>query len=180
MNIKIIKISQKNYQKFGDVFFPRKETKYKKVNLGLAKRYDWLAGVKNLRPKTAQLNLSYFQSKPLLKTKQILGAKKPFQIKGFEKHPKSTQVFIPMPPKDKVVSYMILVCLGKDKPDLKTMQAFLVPSSVGISYHPGIWHHTLIVLDHSSNFACLVYEDNSSEDCVVYKVEEKLFFGYSN
>ena len=88
-----------------------------------------------------------------------------------EKHPGSTQAFVPM----STGRYLVIVAeaLGdQNAPDLSTLRAFLVEGARGIAYHPGTWHHPMIALEQPLDFTCLVYEDGSSGDCVEFAIEE--------
>ena len=76
----------------------------------------------------------------------------PFTLRLLERHPYSSQVFVPLNV-GKVKGYLVVVCLNNeddDKPDLSTLNAFVVPSTQGISYYPGVWHHPMIALGEVS------------------------------
>ena len=67
--------------------------------------------------------------------------------------------------------FLVIVCLGNDKPDLETLKVFEATNGQGISYKPGIWHYPMTALEESIDFACLVCEDGSKEDCEVFNLE---------
>ena len=165
LNIKATPLSQEAYEKYGDVISIRSDVKPVSANLGFAKRYNFLSELKNLRPNHAEANLCFFHCDPMVSAPACT-----FEMKLLENHPKSTQVFIPMG----VERYLVLVCLGGEKPDLSTLRAFLVNGSQGISYRPGVWHHPLVAMDRVSDFACLVFEDGSESDCSVVKLESSV------
>ncbi len=124
------------------------------VNQGTARRWDNLASLENLRPGSAALNISVFRCEP-----RPTGA---IPVALLEKHPASTQIFLPMT----AARYLVIVALGGSDPDLATLSAFVASGAQGISYSPGVWHHPMIALDAEVDFACLVWEDGSDEDCV--------------
>jgi len=126
-----------------------------RANMGTAVRCDWIAPLENLRPK-ASLNLTAFRCRPQ--------RERPFPIKLLERHPYSTQVFIPMPGAGR---YLAAVALGGDEPDLSTLKVFIVAGARGISYKPGVWHHPMAALDCATDFTVLVWEDGSAGDCEV-------------
>jgi ureidoglycolate lyase len=131
----------------------------KPANQGTARRFDWLAELEDRRPGRARPNVTVFRCAP---------RELPFSIELLEKHPASTQLFIPMG----VGRYLVAVALGGDRPDVATLQVFLAGGLQGITYRPGVWHHPLIALDAEAHFACLVWEDESPEDCVVASLAE--------
>ncbi|NUQ75136.1 MAG: ureidoglycolate lyase [Polyangiaceae bacterium] len=146
------------YAPFGAVIMasPRGEPG-RPVNQGTARRWDHLASLENLRPEAA-LNLSVFRCEPR--------APGPVPVGLLEKHPGSTQVFLPMTAR----RYLVIVALGGERPDLSTLSAFVASGAQGISYFPGVWHHPMIALDTQVDFACLVWEDGSEGDCTEVKI----------
>jgi ureidoglycolate lyase len=125
------------------------------ANLGTARRFDGIVDIENHRRSSARLNVKVFRSQP---AKPALTP-----ITLLEKHPSSTQLFVPMNAR----RYIALVALGSDAPDLSTLRAFVAEGPQGISYAPGIWHHPMIALDHETDFVVFVHEDGTPEDCVV-------------
>lgn len=130
----------------------------KEANQGTARRYDHLCPIVDHRPGKAALNVSVFRCAPR--------AIAPFRVTLLEKHPASTQVFIPM----NAQRYLVLVALGGDRPDLATLKAFLATGTQGVSYLPGVWHHPMIALDTTIDYTCLVWEDGSADDCTVVQL----------
>jgi ureidoglycolate lyase len=130
------------------------------ANQGSALRVNQATSCLNLRPDTAKANISMFRCQP---------RSMPFEIKMLEKHPFSTQIFVPM----NHAVYLVVVALGDDTPDLNTLQVFRAENLQGISYKPSTWHHPMIVVSPSTDFTCFVYEDASPGDCVEYHFEEK-------
>lgn len=126
------------------------------VNRGTARRFDELCALHNLRPDGARLNVCVFRCAPHVAW--------PMRIDLLEKHPRSTQMFVPMNAR----RYVVVVAEPNERaPDLATLRAFVATGRQGIAYGPGVWHHPLIAVDDETDFACMVYEDGSSEDCVV-------------
>lgn len=125
------------------------------ANLGTAIRFDDVTECANLRGPTAELKVKVFRSRPVPLEQRPLAL--------LEKHPHSTQLFIPM----NASRYIALVARGEDRPDLSTLAAFVAEGPQGISYGPGVWHHPMLTLDSETDFVVFVHEDGSSEDCVV-------------
>ena len=147
------------YAPFGDVVMaaPHGEPG-KPANLGTARRFNDLARLQNLRGERARLNVCHFRSQP----QQTF----PFEVRLLEKHPVSSQLFVPM----NAQRYLVIVAPGEDAPDLRRAAAFVANGTQGVSYHPGVWHHPMIALDAQTDFACLVYEDDGEDDCVTAPV----------
>lgn len=153
-------LTSEAYAPFGDVVSAeRSDVPAKPANQGTAARRDFLAAVASLRPGAA-LNVCSFRCSP--KTAW------PLPVALLEKHPLSTQVFIPMNAR----RYLVLVALGDEAPDLATARAFLASAVQGVSYRPGVWHHPMIALDDTIDFTCLVWEDGTAGDCVVASLTE--------
>lgn len=139
----------------------------KPANQGTAQRLDFLAELINLRDAQAKPNLCVFRCAP-----QITKLAPQFEIKLLEKHPYSTQVFIPMGGPAK---YLVIVCLGnKDgsAPDLNTLRAFVAHGKQGITYHPGVWHHPMVAMDQETDFVCWVAENGTAEDTVIKAIPQ--------
>lgn len=151
MQIRATALVPASYRPYGDVIAAGAESR--SANAGTARRYDRLAALENLRPGNATPNLCLFRVAP--------ATTNPFVVRMLERHPHSTQAFIPMGAE----RYLVIVCNGGGTPDLSTLKAFLATGAQGISYKPGTWHHPLVALDRKTDFACVVYEDGGAGDC---------------
>ncbi len=124
------------------------------ANQGTAVRFDFCAPLTSTRP-AARGNLAVFRS-----TQKSL----PFEVRLLERHPCSTQTFLPM------VCTRFLVCVAPARPDGAPdddgLLAFVCGPGQGISYDVGVWHHPIIALDADADFAMIAFEDGSALDCV--------------
>ncbi|MBM4344890.1 MAG: ureidoglycolate lyase [Deltaproteobacteria bacterium] len=124
------------------------------ANQGTAVRYDWAANLENLRPG-ARPNLAIFRS---------IARTLPLELKLLERHPASTQAFLPL-----VVGRM-LVCVAPTAddggPDLTGLRAFLGAPGQGVNYALGVWHHPIVALDRDADLAMLAWEDGTALDCL--------------
>lgn len=157
------KLIQSSYSPYGDVICAREDATLTTANLGTAQRFNHLANLQNLRLQ-AKANLSLYRCHPMIKPGENI-----FSCRLLERHLYSTQVFVPM---SEALSYLVIVCGGRDKPDLSTLRAFVASGAQGITYHAGTWHHPLIVIDKPGDFACVVWEDGSADDCEVVDLEQ--------
>lgn len=163
--IKPIKLSRPAYERYGTVIGADESLPFKPANMGTAKRFNYLAEIHNRRPD-ARLNMCVFRCS---------AAKLPLEVKLLEKHEHSTQIFLPM---NAAATYLAIVCLGGAAPDLDTLSAFLVEGPQGISYHPGVWHYPMTALNEPIDFACLVAENESIEDCTIHTFEQPLIISH--
>ena len=62
------------------------------------------------------------------------------KIDMMEKHPLGSQAFVPM----KETTFLVFVAPKGERPDLKEVEAFIVPPGIGVNYNPGTWHFPLI------------------------------------
>jgi ureidoglycolate lyase len=132
------------------------------ANQGTAIRFDFCADLSSTR-SAARPNLAVFRS-----TQKSL----PFALRLFERHPCSTQTFLPM------VCHRFLICvapaLADGSPDVAGARAFVCGPGQGISYDLGVWHHPIIALDADADFAMLAWEDGSALDCVEHPLDTPL------
>jgi len=153
-NIEAIPLTLEEYHSYGRVIEVG-SVKFDMANQGTAQRFNWLASLENLRPDKAKLNICVFKCQP---------RNLPFDINLLEKHPYSTQMFVPMTAEKR---YLVIVAKGEEIPDISTLKCFIAKKGQAITYHPGIWHHPMVALDKETDFCCFVYEDGTKNDCVV-------------
>lgn len=162
-SIKAVPISREAYAPYGSLIAADEALPFRYANMRTAKRFDHLAEIDNLRAESAKLNLCVFSCSPLIETS--------LQMKLLEKHQYSTQVFMPMTNNAK---FLVIVCLGEDEPDLSTLMCFEAGNGQGISYRPGVWHYPMTAIGERVDFACLVCEDGTKEDCEVHTFENPI------
>ncbi len=132
----------------------------KSANQGTAVRFDWIANVAGTRP-SARANVAVFRS---------VAKSLPFAVKLLERHPCSSQMFIPM----KCARFMVIVCPSRDDglPHLPGLQAFVCEAGQGFNYNPNVWHHPIIALDAPAELMMLAFEDGSARDCEEWTLPE--------
>ena len=94
----------------------------------------------------------------------------PLRVQWMERHPYSSQTFIPVD----LGRYLVLVAPRAESgdPRIDQLQAFLADSSQGITYHPNIWHHPFTALDRPSECIVLRYDDGSDADTEWFEVQD--------
>lgn len=148
------------FRSFGDVVVgERPDIAPTMVNFGTAARRDHAAALDNRRPG-ARPNLATFRCAPWERF--------PVVVQAMEKHPGSSQLFVPM----RVDRYLVVVAPGEDAPEIDGLRAFVALPGQGIVYAPGVWHMPLIVFGGPAEFVMFVWEDGTVEDCVVGALAE--------
>ncbi len=164
MSIRAVPLTPEGFARYGDVVSAG-QGRGSAANQGTAVRFDWCARLESTRDG-ARPNLAVFRSTP----KAL-----PFQVRLLEKHPCSTQVFLPL------ACASFLVCVAPtgadDGPDLGRMEAFLCGPGQGLNYHRGVWHHPIVALEEEAEFAMLAWEDGGPQDCVEHWLVEPIEVG---
>ena len=159
---RITELTRDAYSPYGDVFAATpEENAGVSANQGTATRFTVPDAFIQSHAPAGQANVSVFRVSPWCEDT--------FEVRLLEKHPRSTQIFVPM----NAVQYLAVVALGGDTPDLSTLAAFRVPGNQAISYHPGVWHHPMIALERETDFVAMVYEQGGDYDCEVRTLDEQ-------
>jgi ureidoglycolate hydrolase len=115
-------------------------------------RVDFVACVENGRAH-ARANLATVRLEP---------TPLPATVDQMERHPRSSQAFVPLD----VAAYVVVVAPDvNDAPDAANAIGFVVPMGTGLSYRTGVWHTGMMVLDRPGALMILVHEDGTSDDC---------------
>ena len=115
-------------------------------------RVDDLARLENRRAEAAVM----------LSTVHVPPASLPLTATVLERHPHSSQTFVPMD----VARYLVIVAphAAAGGPDLAGVRAFIAVAGQGISYNADTWHHGMTVLDRPGHFAIFMWNDGSDGD----------------
>ena len=127
--IKPIKITKKNFAKFGELINTKKGNPIN-INNRYAKRFHDLINI-NTDKKKGKTIVSIFKAKK---------RKFPMRVNMMEKHPLGSQAFVPMEDS----SFLVFVAPKGEKPNIEKIKSFIVPKQNGVNYKPGIWHFPLI------------------------------------
>lgn len=113
-------------------------------------------------PSTANWNL--FRCSPPLH----LISNDVYSSKVLERHPYSTQTFLPLGRPAWETAYMVIVAPDDPSglPDLSGVRAFLCRGDQAVTYGASTWHAPMIALGATTDFAVLIHENGvSDEDC---------------
>jgi ureidoglycolate lyase len=108
-------------------------------------------------------------SAPVLHVNHVPPSELPLTVTGLERHPYAAQCFVPLD----VARYAVLVmpsdAAGVPVPERAL--AFLVPGTIGVIYHPDVWHLGATVLDRPGHFTVLMWRGGADPDDVFRTVE---------
>jgi ureidoglycolate lyase len=135
-NVPIHPLTREAFRPYGDVIQVA-ESRHYTINQGWAERYVDMAA----------LDLLQDDGKPNVGIVRAEARPMPLRIKLMERHPKSSQLFIPLAARP----FLVLVAPPGDlRPE--NIVAFKTMAGQGINYGRGVWHHPLIALDQSTDF----------------------------
>lgn len=108
------------------------------MNQGMGRRFRDLARVDVLAD----------DGRPAISRVRCLPEPVPVRLRLMERHPLSTQAFIPADGQ----RYIVVVAPAGEPPGLEALRAFLCRGAQGVSYGRGVWHHPMIALDNQCDF----------------------------
>lgn len=120
---------------FGDVI-EKDGAQYFETNGGTAVRYHDLARVETTAQGGRSV-ISIFQATQLV----VL----PFRLQKMERHPISSQAFIPL---DRT-PFLVVVAPAVQSIPPQAIRAFVTNGRQGINFRESVWHHPLIALEKS-------------------------------
>ena len=156
-NIQIQPLTQESFAPFGDVI-EKENRDFFPINNGLTKRYHALS-LAQVSGEDVAVGMSIFHN--------LAATELPFQIEMLERHPYGSQSFIPLQQQ----KFVIVVALPLDhtQPDEQQIFAFLSNGQQGVNYHQGVWHHSLITLEHNSDFL-VIDRIGGGQNCDMYQL----------
>jgi ureidoglycolate lyase len=124
-----------------------------------AGRQDFAARVVNGRA-SAQPNFALIRVEP---------APLPLTIDTIERHPASSQAFVPL---DGGRYLVVVMRQGLDGgPDPAQAKAFVATEHQAINYDAGVWHVGITALERPTSFCMVIFEDGSPDDCHFRQLE---------
>jgi ureidoglycolate lyase len=124
------------FKPYGDVLQVG-DTRHYTINQGWAERYADMAA----------LDLLEGEGKPNIGIVRAKARPMPLKVLLMERHPMSSQAFIPLAP----CPFLVVVAPpGELRPE--KLVAFRTVAGQGVNYGRGVWHHPLIALDQSTDF----------------------------
>jgi ureidoglycolate lyase len=138
------------------------------ANQGTARKHSQISPIISSYPATspvASTNLNLFVCAP-----RKLSPAGVFACKVLERHPFTTQTFIPLAlaSEDPSTFYIVIVApTGSDgMPVLEELRAFRARGDQAVTYAAGTWHAPMVVVgERAVDFCVLVAENGTEEDC---------------
>ncbi|AVE40386.1 ureidoglycolate lyase [Providencia rettgeri] len=90
----------------------------------------------------------------------------PMNVKLLEKHPLSSQAFIPMNGE----RFIVVVAEPGDDIPVGTLRAFITNGKQGVNYHRDVWHHPIYAFQSQTDF--LTVDRGGADNCVVKDLPE--------
>ncbi|MDY0870623.1 ureidoglycolate lyase [Dongia rigui] len=137
MKLKIEQLDRGAFAPFGDVIACDGSRHYQ-INDGFAERYHDLAKV-DIAADGGRPLINIFRAKP-----RTL----PLQIAMMERHPLSSQAFMPLMPR----AFLVVVAAAGTVPTAEDLRCFRTHGLQGVNYAPGTWHFPLIALETEQDF----------------------------
>ncbi|MGA1457153.1 MAG: ureidoglycolate lyase [Arenicellales bacterium] len=122
---------------FGDVVETRSEQVID-INEGTSKRFHDLARV----------DVGAQEGRPLVNIFRASPYPQPLILSMMEKHPLGSQLFMPL----QAFRYLVAVAPPGDSVRADDIEVFLAQGDQGVNFHPGVWHHPLLVLEQQQDF----------------------------
>jgi ureidoglycolate lyase len=99
---------------------------------------------------------------PTLALARIAPTAAPLRAGALERHPFSSQTFVPTD----LSRYLVVVCpSGADgEPVVERLLAFVADGTQGVNYAPGTWHHPMTVLDRPGEYLVLRWDEGTAAD----------------
>lgn len=137
MNLKIEQLSRSAFAPFGDVIDCEGGQHYQ-INDGFAERYHDLAKV-DVAADGGRPLINIFRAKP-----RTL----PLRIQMMERHPLSSQAFVPLMPR----TFLVVVAAAGATPTAQDLRCFRTHGLQGVNYAAGTWHFPLVALETEQDF----------------------------
>ena len=131
LQLPLAPLTRAAFAPYGDVVETEGAANFR-YNDGYAVRFHDLARIECAAEGCRPL-LSIFRAKPF---------PMPLRIALMERHPLSSQAFVPMG----VATFLVLVAEKSAKPAPGDLRAFVTDGKQGVNYYPSTWHHPLIAL----------------------------------
>lgn len=95
----------------------------------------------------------------------------PAAIGFLERHPASSQAFMPLAP----LGFLVVVAPAADgRPDLAAARAFLGVAGQGVNYRRDTWHAPITATQADTDFLMLIWERGTPDDCIVERLATPL------
>jgi ureidoglycolate lyase len=148
-------LTSESFALFGDVIEATDNARNYPINDGFTTRFHDLATV-DVNQNNGRTLINIFRSTPL---------EQPLPLKMMERHPLSSQAFMPLGDQP----YLVVVA-PKGELNVDLIEVFLATSDQGVNYHAGTWHHYCLALNQQSDFL-VVDRGGKGDNCDVVTLD---------
>ncbi|VAV97360.1 Ureidoglycolate lyase [hydrothermal vent metagenome] len=145
---------------FGDLVAATPDQSQRLINEGHTTRFHDLANIQAAQDG-GRLTVNIFRT---------TARDMPLTLHQMERHPKSSQLFMPLGP----AAYLVVVAPAGDF-DGAGMRAFIAAAGQGVNYHAGVWHHYSLALpglkSQQSDFLVVDYA-GLGDNCDIMELPE--------
>lgn len=136
------------------------------VNQGFARKTKNVSPIEHFYPvdkPLASAVWNVFNVSPRFHTGGVL------DIPVLERHPFTTQTFVPLGASPTLIEYMVVIAADRDGvPDPATLRAYLCHGGQAVTYGANQWHAPMISLKNPMLFLVTNAENGTSDDCEEY------------
>ena len=147
--LKVETLTKHSFAAFGDVIETRDSNSFM-INKGSTERFHDLANI----------DVMETEGRPLLSICRAQTLPLPLRVLMMERHPLSSQAFIPLLEKP----FLILVAALAESITINDLHLFLSNGKQGVNYHRGVWHHPLFAINQQTDFM-VVDRGGNGENC---------------
>ena len=183
-------LTTETFRSFGSVIEKTLTSNTVLANQGSAVKYPDISSVENTylesqRGSTARPSISLFVCSPRTLIRDPNESSHwLFQLTLLERHPFTTQTFVPLglDPIHADSVYLIIVAPSKsavgseeDLPDLDNVQAFVARGSQAVTYGRGVWHAPMVVIGKKAVTFVVTQFVNGvpQDDCEEYEIQSQ-------
>jgi ureidoglycolate lyase len=147
--LKAAALTAEAFEPFGDVIEIRNR-RPRWINEGTCERFD----------DVAQPDVLAAGGRPMISIFRAAARQLPFQVQVLERHPLSSQAFIPLDG----LPFLVVVAEAGDAPLSGRIRAYRSSGTQGVNYRRNTWHHALLALDRTSHFL-VIDRGGPGENC---------------
>jgi len=162
VKLRIEPLTREAFAPFGDVIDCDGAARHYTINEGFAERYHDLAAI----------DVAAEGGRPLVNIFRAAPRTLPLRITMLERHPLSSQAFIPLGPRP----FLVVVARPGDAPGPEDIRCFRTAEMQGINYARGTWHFPLIALEQTQDFLVLD-RGGRGDNCDVTHYSEEILAG---
>lgn len=152
-------LTSEAFAPYGDVIEATDVVEQREINEGFTRRFHDLADI-NVTSDNGKPGVSIFRSRPRTM---------PLTLAMMERHPKSSQAFIPLGDSP----YIVAVAPAGNL-DPANIEVFLASSDQGVNYRAGTWHHYSLALDAQSDFLVVdrIANDENCDEVALQQTDQ--------